>query len=142
MPKDENPERPITGEGSRATAHVAAVAAKLGVNVQQIRHSGKTRAVQTAQALADVLAPPDGVMGVDGLDPLDDVEPVAIELAHSSKPVMLVGHLPFMERLAGLMLTGDAGQPVVKFTNAGIVCLSLDARWQVAWILTPEIAEV
>jgi phosphohistidine phosphatase len=54
---------------------------------------------------------------------------------------MLVGHLPFMARLAGKMLVGDPEQAVVKFRNAAIVCLSrVDERWQVAWILTPDMA--
>ncbi len=48
-----------------------------------------------------------------------------------------------MERLAGYMLTGDAREPVIDFINAGIVCLEKkDSRWQVIWILTPEMAEI
>jgi phosphohistidine phosphatase len=67
---------------------------------------------------------------------------VVEELDQSSQPMMLVGHLPFMERLAGQLLTGDAEQPVIDFTNAGIVCLEKqDERWQAIWILTPDIAE-
>ncbi len=142
MSEEENPDRPLTKDGRHATADVAVIAAKLGLDVQQIRHSGKTRAEQTAQILSEALLPPDGVVQMDGLGPLDDVEPVAVELAHTSKPVMLVGHLPFMERLASAMLTGNVETPVVKFTNAAIVCLSLDAQWQVTWILTPEIAGI
>jgi phosphohistidine phosphatase len=142
MSKDKDPERPLTGAGREAAADVAVVAGKLGLDVQQIRHSGKTRARQTAEILAGALTPPGGVAAVNGLDPLDDVRPVADELADHTQPVMLVGHLPFMERLAGLMLTGDAGQPVVRFTKAAIVCLSRDKEWQVSWILTPEIAGI
>jgi phosphohistidine phosphatase len=140
MSKKENADRPITGAGRQATADVASMAAKLGLDLRQIRHSGKTRAEETAQILAEALAPPDGVIAVEGLGPLDDVEPVAVELAGHTEPVMLVGHLPFMERLASLLLTGDAERPVVRFTNAGIVCLSGDNQWQVLWIITPEIA--
>jgi phosphohistidine phosphatase len=140
--KQEDPLRPITEAGRHATADVAVVAAKLGLAVQQIRHSGKLRAEQTANVLAEALAPPDGVVQMDGLAPLDDVAPVADELARMFQPVMLVGHLPFMERLAGALLTGDPEQAVVKFTNAAIVCLSLDTRWQVTWILTPEMAAI
>ena len=142
MSKGQNPDRPLTEAGRQAATAVAAVAAKLHLDVAQIRHSGKTRAEQTAGILAKALTPPDGVAAVEGLAPLDDVRPVAIELAHTTRPLMLVGHLPFMERLASLMLAGDAEQPVVEFTKAGIVCLSLDDQWRVTWILTPEIARV
>ena len=82
-------------------------------------------------------------MHVSGLSPLDDVEPVAEEIDKSSQPMMLVGHLPFIERLAGQLLTLDADDPVIRFTNAAVVCLKKeDDRWQAAWILTPDIAGV
>jgi len=143
MSEEEDPERPLNGTGRRHTEWVAGVAAKLGVAVNQIRHSGKTRAKQTAEILGQALAPAEGVVSGSGLSPLDNVEPVARALDQASEPVMLVGHLPFMERLAGHMLAGDADRAVVDFTNAGIVCLAKeDERWQVVWILTPEIAEV
>jgi hypothetical protein len=46
-----------------------------------------------------------------------------------------------MERLTGQMTAGDADLPVVTFHNAAIVCLVKgDERWQVSWILTPEMA--
>jgi phosphohistidine phosphatase len=78
---------------------------------------------------------------VSGLAPLDDVKPVAAELTGASAPIMLVGHLPFLERLAGQMLVGDPERAVVRFHNAGIVCLTrTNDRWQVSWIVTPPIA--
>jgi phosphohistidine phosphatase len=80
------------------------VAAALGVEVTEIRHSGKTRARQTAEIIGQALSPPQGVKAVSGLSPLDDVGPVAEELDEVSEPLMLVGHLPFLERLAGQLL--------------------------------------
>jgi phosphohistidine phosphatase len=141
MSKRENPERPLTDEGRRSAAAVAVLAGRLGLAVQQIRHSGKARAEQTATILAEALSPPGGVLQVDGLGPMDDVERVADGLVRDAEPLMLVGHLPFMERLAGYLLTGDPGRPVVAFSNAGIVCLVGEGdRWRVRWIATPELA--
>ena len=143
MSEEQHPERPLNDLGREHAAWVADVAVKLGVEVEQIRHSGKTRAEETAQIMGDALGPAEGVVAVTGLSPLDDVEPVAEEIEAADEPLMLVGHLPFMERLAGYMLTGDAREPVIDFTNAGIVCLvKKDSRWQATWILTPEIAEI
>jgi phosphohistidine phosphatase len=138
--KDVDPNRSLTEGGRQDTVKVAVLAARMGLDVHQIRHSGKTRAEQTATILGEALSPPDGVVEVSGLAPLDEVEPVADELTKAAQPVMLVGHLPFMERLAGQMLTGDPESSVVQFRNAGIVCLMREERWQVAWIITPEIA--
>jgi phosphohistidine phosphatase len=141
MPKEANPERPLTEQGHNTATDVATMAGRLGIAVQQIRHSGKTRAAQTATILAETLSPPGGVVQKDGLAPRDDVKPVADELKRSDLPVMLIGHLPFLERLAGYLLTGDEGCAVVQFCNAGIVCLVRNGeQWQVRWIITPEIA--
>ncbi len=140
-----DPSRGLTERGRRDTLRVAALAAKLGLEVQQIRHSGKTRAEQTATILGEALFPPGGVTAATGLAPMDDVRSVADELARVSQPVMLVGHLPFMERLTGQLLAGDANRPVVRFCTAAMACLvregewEREIRWQVAWVLTPEM---
>lgn len=143
MSEEQDPERPLNELGREHTGWTASLAAKLGVEVAEIRHSGKTRAEQTAKILGEALSPVEGVVAAEGLAPLDDVEPVAKEIDAASEPIMLVGHLPFMERLAGQLLTGDSRQPVIDFTNAGIVCLERkDGRWQAAWIITPQIADL
>jgi phosphohistidine phosphatase len=139
--ENEDPRRSLTDKGHRNTLAVADVAKRLDLSVKQIRHSGKTRARQTAEVMGAALKPSDGVVETEGLSPLDDVAPIADALTEAGESVMLVGHLPFMARLAGKMITGDAACPVVKFHNAGIVCLTHEEgeRWQVSWILTPEI---
>jgi phosphohistidine phosphatase len=74
---------------------------------------------------------------------MDDAGPVAAALARETGPVMLVGHLPFLARLAGLLLTGDPERMVIQFRNSAIVCLAREEDgWLVAWILTPEMAGV
>ncbi len=143
MSEDQDPQRPLTDLGRQHARWVGGLAARMEVEVQQVRHSGKTRARETAEILGDALNPPQGVVAASGLSPLDDVEPVAEDLEDGSGSIMLVGHLPFMERLAGRLLTGDAREPVIDFTNAGIVCLERTVdRWQASWIITPRIAEV
>jgi phosphohistidine phosphatase len=142
MPKSVDRARPLSDQGRKEVGQVAVFAAKMGKTVSQIRHSGKTRAEQTAAILGEALSPAGGVVAVPGLAPLNDVKSIADTLENRSQPVMLVGHLPFMARLSGLLLTGDADNHVVRFRTGGIVCLSRDDRWQVAWILTPEMAQV
>ncbi len=140
-PKEVNPERPLSAVGRENARRVAAFAGRLGIEVHQIRHSGKARAEQTAAILGEALTPPGGVIAVAGLAPNDAVEPVAGELRRSAQPIMLVGHLPFLARLAGELLVGDPERAVVRFRYAAIVCLAREgADWQVAWVLTPEMA--
>jgi phosphohistidine phosphatase len=143
MPRSMDRTRPLSDQGRREVGQVAAFAARMSLAVGQIRHSGKTRAEETAAILGETLSPAGGVVAVSGLAPLDDVQPVADALGGESQPVMLVGHLPFLARLTGLLLTGGADNQVVRFRTGGIVCLARDDdRWQVAWILTPGMATV
>ncbi len=138
--KDEDPERPLTGRGAAVVEKMAAWAARAGVKVEEIRHSGKRRAEQTAGILGRHLAPDRGVVAVAGLNPKDDVEPVARELAGRDEPLMLVGHLPFLDRLASHLVAGDPEAAVARFRNAGIVCLERDAgAWSLLWAVTPKL---
>ncbi len=143
MSKEQDADRSLTEKGRQDIQAVAELAARLGIRVYQIRHSGKTRARQTAEILGAALSPAGGIVAASGLGPEDDVEPVANELAAVQQPVMLVGHLPFMEHLSAQMLVGHPDRAVVRFTKAGIVNLTReDGDWQVTWIVTPEIARL
>lgn len=55
---------------------------------------------------------------------------------------MLVGHLPFMERLTAYLITGSIERPVFRFQNGGIVCLDETPdkqSWVIKWSLMPHI---
>jgi phosphohistidine phosphatase len=121
---------------------IAKTAKEKGVTVSQIRHSVKTRARQTAEILAQALAPNQGVQEISGIKPMDDVAEAAANL-DPSENVMLIGHLPFMERMTAFLVTGSIDKPIFKFQNSGIVCLDKDPdtqAWVILWALLPKIA--
>jgi len=142
VPKSEDPERPLSEQGRGDVARVAAFAQRAGIEVHQIRHSGKRRAEETAAILAEYLGPADGVVALPGLAPQDDVGRVAELLSRETRPLMFVGHRPFMDRLAGLLVAGAKGRVVVQFQKGGIVCLERDPQsrvWSVLWAVTPDL---
>jgi phosphohistidine phosphatase len=140
-PESVDPARGLTTRGRADVERVAAFAARFGLEIHQIRHSGKTRAEQTAALLAAALSPPGGAAAIPGLAPKDDVRPVADALAREPEPVMLVGHMPFLGRLAALLIFGDVEAPALRFRNGGIACLTPEEdHWVVSWVLTPEMA--
>lgn len=141
LPKDVDPDQGLSETGIAEVRRIAEVASGYGVGVAAILHSGKQRARQTARILADHLTPAEGVSEKTGLKPLDDVTGIA-GLVDSKPDLMLVGHLPFMERLTGWLITGEADQPVFKFQNGGIVCLDRlpeTRQWVILWSLSPRI---
>ncbi|MFH1984532.1 MAG: phosphohistidine phosphatase SixA [Pseudomonadota bacterium] len=141
LPKELDPRKGISPEGRKAAETIAGVAKTYGVHVSQIRHSGKLRAMETAAIFDQALQPSGGVTDMPGLAPLDDVTLIA-EVLDPASNIMLVGHLPFMERLAAYLVTGTATRPVFRFQNAGIVCLDHHAdfdSWVITWSLSPRI---
>ena len=145
-PEQEDPARPLSERGREEVQRVARYAARLGLKVAEIRHSGKLRAEQTAQILAEALAPSRGVRKAEGLAPLDDPAPRQEELERlveeGAEGLMLVGHLPHLSRLAGLLLVGDPERELIRFRMGGIVCFSREREeegWAVKWILVPEL---
>jgi phosphohistidine phosphatase len=114
-------------------------AARTGIKVDQIRHSGKRRAEQTATIFANYLNPSRGMIAVQGLTPLDGVNPVATSLHGQQDSIMLVGHLPHLSRLVSLLVTGNPEGEIVRFRNAGIVCLTQkDGKWAIDWVMEPD----
>ncbi|MDY6880227.1 MAG: phosphohistidine phosphatase SixA [Desulfatiglans sp.] len=141
LPKDMDPDRSLSKEGKETVSRIASVAAGYGVFVSMIKHSGKARAQQTAELIASFLQPEKGVEETDGLNPMDDVKAFA-ETIDQREDVMLVGHLPFMERLVSYLITGSVDVSVFKFQNGGIVCLDKDPdkkTWFIKWTLMPQI---
>lgn len=140
--KEDDPERPLTELGWTQTKKVATLLAAVGnVKPDKIYHSGKTRAKQTGELLAQHINLLDNLEQADGLAPMD--EPLFWEgkLAKATKDIMLVGHLPNLQKLAALLLFQDENKKVIEFQNSGIVCLenSEDKKWFLRWMIVPEI---
>jgi phosphohistidine phosphatase len=72
---------------------------------------------------------------------LDAVEPMADRIAGWSDDALLVGHLPFLARLAGRLLGASDERPVIAFQPGSIVCLARDAAgmWVIACMMRPEL---
>jgi phosphohistidine phosphatase len=141
LSKDEDPEQSLSVEGAADVQRIASVAGQYGVRVGRIQHSGRKRAQQTAEILEAALHPEKGVQPRRGIEPLDEVTLMAEELQNDDD-LMLVGHLPFMEKLTSYLLTGSAEKLLFKFQNGGIVCLDQEPDrpcWFIKWSLMPKI---
>lgn len=141
LPKDKDPQKGLSQEGIAETERIAQVAKGYNVRVSKITHSGKTRARQTADIFDAALKPKGGIHERRGLNPLDDVA-VFSDIIDPAGDEMLVGHLPFMEKLTAYLITGSTERPVFKFQNSGIVCLDKDpasGSWVIKWALMPHV---
>jgi len=143
LPKEIDPDRPLSEEGKATVHRIAQMATGYHIHVSQIIHSGKARARQTAEIISMYIKPESGIRESKGLNADDDVYPLASTIK-GPENIMIVGHLPFMERLVSFLITGTDKYTVVKFQNGGIVCLYQDTEkrtWYIKWMVMPEMTE-
>lgn len=141
-PKDEDPERSLSEIGEAIVVKMAKIAKEHDITVSSIRHSGKKRAEQTAEIFANILVPREGTAKMPGLNPLDDVKIFANRLT-GDQNIMLVGHLPFMEKLTSFLIVKKEDIQIFKFQNGGIICLDFDTdrkTWYIKWALMPDVS--
>lgn len=137
-PESEDPQRGLSEKGMNDIRKVASFISKLNIQVDEILHSGKLRAKQTAEVLADALKIK--ALQTEDLAPLDNPEIWANKLKNINRSVMLVGHLPHLGHLTSLLLCGNREKNVVSFKMAGIVCLKRENdAWSLSWMIIPEI---
>lgn len=139
--KSEDPCQPLSSKGEEQVKLIASVAHGYQVVVEKIVHSPKPRARQTAKLMAETLSPKLQCQELKGLSPLDD--PVAFSKdLRANDNMMVVSHLPFLNRLTSLLVCGQENTTVFRFQNGGIVCLDQDADhdWYIKWALMPQIS--
>ncbi len=141
MNKEEDPARGLSKKGIEDIKKVAAFAERLNIRVHRIIHSGKMRALQTAQALADHITVDTDISESDGLMPMDDPGIWFERVSKINENVMLVGHMPHLSGLSSLLLCGNKAKSVVDFERGCIVCMKRfeGGNWAVEWIIKPEM---
>ena len=142
VPKEKDPEKPLSKRGRTEVENIAGFFKNAGIHVEAIYHSGKTRARQTAEIMNSKINPGKEPQRRGGLSPLEDVRAIAEEIKQEQKDFMIVGHLPHLEKLISVLITGSDSSQVVRFQQGGVVCLrthEAEKNWSIAWMLVPEI---
>ncbi len=140
--KEEDPDRPLSDSGIYQARKMAGwLSRKEGLEINELLHSGKNRAEQTAEILAGSFKPPMEIKRADDMNPVDNPLIWADRLSKTEKNIMLVGHLPHLSKLTSYLLTRNMEKEIVQFKNAGIVCLdrSESGAWSIEWMIIPEI---
>ena len=137
--KEQNAERPLSKKGIENAGKLARFLAKAEIQPGRIFCSEKLRAKQTAERLAEKLNPENKVEEIKGIAPLDDPRFAFERVNTAVQPLMLVGHLPHLSKLASLLITGNFEKEVVAFKYSGCVCIEkAQEGWRVKWAVRPE----
>ncbi len=138
----EIPNPPLSEDGAEAVRKIAVFLARGRIGVARIIHSDKTRARETARLIVNAIGPDPSVEeAASGLAPNDSTALLMEAIGQWTDNVMLVGHLPYLGRLASLLVVGAEDKPIVTFEPATVVALDLmdDGRWGIDWVLKPRM---
>ena len=138
---EEDPNRGLSDVGREEVARVAEFLRGLRITISLIQHSGKLRAEETAHILGSSVRCTTGPCHTDGLDPTEDPAATANFLNVYTDDIVIVGHLPHLERLTSLLLTGNPDRRPVQFRNGGVVCLEKERNgtWSLVWAIVPDL---
>lgn len=135
--KEKDPERSLSTRGKAQTQRTAEFLKSKSINVDTIWHSKKLRALQTVEIIGEALDC-EKIQARDDMNPLDPVEKFSEEIFASKKDVMIIGHLPFLQKLASRLLTDSEENEIINFKNSGVVALDYDEKWKIDWVLSAE----
>ncbi len=140
-PKQISASQELTAKGKTDVFKVGKFLKNADIKIDTLWHSSKTRAVQTAQILADIITiGKENILERQDLSPLDPVNKVQEEIITHGMNLMIVGHLPFLQKLTSLLLIGSEYEELVSFSSAGVVCFKQqENKWYLAWIITPDL---
>jgi len=133
VPETVDPEKSLSEKGKEDIHKLGEKLKSQGFLVDIIYHSTKKRAEQTAQIISKDILTGNRISAEEGLNPDDDIKPWVekIQNVEVGENLMIVGHLPFMEKLVAYLLTQDENKAIVEFFEGTTVILekNADGKW-------------
>lgn len=124
LPKEKDPTRPLSRVGKQTAQEVGKFLKEhLHPQITAIYHSHKERAKETAHLIRLELQTPTRIEEVDGLLPLDRPNIWLENLRNIETDVMLVSHLPYLNKLADLLLEPSGNNEPIEFGYGTCVCI-------------------
>ncbi len=139
LPKTADPLQSLSPEGKRCALLAADALLRAGVRPAVLLHSEKTRAMQTAAIISCGLPGHPPAQLRKGLSPEDPVDGWGAEAALARTDMVIVGHMPFLPRLASLLIAKDQERAQFAFETGGVLCLErIDyGSWIVRFLFAP-----
>ncbi len=139
--EEVNPERPLSQKGRVNVEKMGRFLRRAKLKVDLIWHSGKVRALETAQILGEALSVKDALVTRQGLAPLDPIELIENQLREREEDLMIVGHLPFLGKLASSLVSEPPSPGLITFQAGGVACLERleEGSWRLEWMVNPGL---
>lgn len=135
-------DRILSIMGRQDVSLLAGFLRPLHIEVTHFFHSDKTRAIETANIMATAIRTTEPRMVRQELDPISPIETIVTELPTCVGDVFLVGHMPYMGKLASYLATGDELLAQYDMLPGTLLCfesVGYFANWQLRWMLSPQL---
>jgi phosphohistidine phosphatase len=128
----------LTDKGRDTVLKNARLIKKKGAAIDEIWHSAKLRAKQTADIIAEEMGVKE-VFKKSFLLPTDPVDKCIEKIdSGSAANLAIVGHLPYLSNLAEALLS--LSDKMLDFKAGGIACLSSSgSAWRIEWLVGAEV---
>ncbi len=137
---NKDPERGLTDKAKFSIKKLAQQLHNNGVTFNQVFHSSKKRAFETAEIMSQIISP--GIKPVlhKYITPNDDPNVISNEISRWNEDTLITSHLPFVPNLMSLLTGEDAFLSAISFETGTVVCLEKDdnANWRLNWTTSPS----
>lgn len=140
MSPQQDPERGLTENGKLKIKLVANHLKEKNISFKRVFHSKKKRAFETAEIMAQTIAPDIKFQQHENIAPNDDPNSILNEIILWDEDTLITSHLPFVPNLMTQLTGQDAYLSAISFETGTIVCLERDNKgdWKVAWATAPS----
>jgi phosphohistidine phosphatase len=141
VPEADDPDRPLSPRGRQDMERLRDLLASRGHRVERVLHSGKTRALQSAELVAQGVLSSGAAQATAGLRPKDDPANFIDRLPVLGSDLLIASHMPFVGQLVAALVTGNAGAQCVAFSPGTLVVLAGEpgAGWLIELVLPPGL---
>lgn len=139
--KEEDSNRPLTDKGKSDVTKIAKFLKQADIKIERILHSGKLRALQTAESIDSTIETSVEVESCGIINPKDDPRAFAWQDDSWDKDMLVVGHLPFLAKLVSHLIIDSEDITLTTFKPGSVVCLACDdnKKWTIEWMIRPEL---
>ena len=125
--------RPLSQQGEREAKSAGHYLLKVDTKVDFIYHSTLRRSRETAEHIAHILNAVALLKERNGLCPEDSPALFAEELQIERQSGAIIGHLPFLQIIASILLLSPSEMLPIKYTPGSILCLEREGYGE--WLL-------
>ena len=122
---DKDPKKKLSQKGVDDSKRLAKFLSKQRISPTAIWHSDKIRSLQTAEIISKAIGVNNLIARKD-LAPAEPVNKFPHEILKGNSDLVIVGHIPFIQKLVGLLLANSTNVDMIRFYKSSVACLEYD----------------